>query len=209
MLHEDITTGVILYGLTLDLDQIEGLDAEAYLAFDEIANSIPGITHVVPGDTVYVGDDIWARDTLLGAIALALDPDATPCALNLDRVAEAKASFEAALPKIRELDHPVIQAALAREPALFLTCCGPLPFASLSIGSVIPSSQSGSATYTFHSSQDMNQEWLPEGVDGASIANVEFSDVTKIDLAPERIERWKERVPTLSNPSIYLSVRYD
>ena len=206
MLHQDTTVGVIVYGVQLDLS---GLSEGDYVAFDARVRSVRGVTHVVPGDTVYVDHDIWSKDTILGVTAAIVETYEAPSPFSLDQASRARSSFDALATKLRALGEPLVDAALERAPALYLTSCGPLPFAQLGLGVTIPSDQRGQALHTFQSSQDMDQAWLPEGVDGASIASAEFFDVAELELTAESVGKLGATLSGIQNPRLYISVRYD
>jgi hypothetical protein len=62
----------------------------------------------------------------------------------------------------------------------------------------------------FFSMQNMSQEWGPEGVDGARIAAVEFSDTTRVDLSDEALAPMRAEVEAkLTSPGLFLTARYD
>ena len=55
----------------------------------------------------------------------------------------------------------------------------------------------------------MDQYPMSSGVDGLLIESVEFADIVNVSLNETQLERWKDRVPKISNPGIYLITSYD
>lgn len=229
MLAEEMTYGAIVYGIQLDLSEfVDADDTQSYVDFNNLVSGIDGITHFVPGDSHYVEIDCWCPETLLGVAAAMVSADAAPLPFDPASVDKAKADFEKALSAIQDIDSPIVQAALEEGPKLFIAAIGPLPYASLDLGQLLASGEideddedydedeeeeeidpEEAAIYEFLPSQNTSQEWRPFGVDGISLAAVEFTDTEVLDLAPERLERWKERVSEFEEPKFYLSVRYD
>jgi hypothetical protein len=55
----------------------------------------------------------------------------------------------------------------------------------------------------------LDQEWTEKGVDGVTIGSVEWSDLDKIQLDEERLERLGDKVAKKRNPGLWICVRYD
>jgi len=206
MLFEDITHGALVYGIRIPIDE---LTSDRLRELDALVKSHKPLVFWVPGDTVY-GDP--TGDALLGipiAIVAAYDD---PTEVKLTKFEQAKKQFDAA--KAKHFDKltrksPAIADIAENEPATYLTCCGPLCYATLSYGELWPSDQRDDAEYTFHSFQDMDQMWRSEGVDGITLGTVEYNDLCKIDVNPERIERLGDKVANKKNPALWICVRYD
>lgn len=205
MLFEDITHGALFHGFLVDID---GLDSDALRELETFVRSCAPFRLWMPGDTIY-GDP--AGQAIIGVpVAIAASYDG-PTQVTLDGIAKTREQFESASKKhMAKLSKKYEAIAAADKTAeTYLTCCGPLCYATLSYGELWPSDKSKEAEYTFHSFQDMDQEWTEEGVDGITLGSVEWSDLDKIQLDADRLERLADKVAKKQNPGLWICVRYD
>ena len=205
MLFEDCTYGALFHGFFVNID---GLSHEELRALDALTRSHAPLQLWVPGDTVYGEPD---GDVLIGVPVAIVSSDDGPTQVTLDGIKRTIEQFENALEKHFEKMAEASEAIAAADKtaSTYLTCCGPLCYATLSYGEVWPSDRKDEAEYTFHSFQDMDQMWLPEGVDGVTIGSVEWSNLDKIQLDEERLERLGDKVAKKQNPGLWICVRYD
>jgi hypothetical protein len=206
MLGSEETFGALFHGIELDT---EGLTAEELSALSDAADQLKTLQLWVPGDTVY--GEPTAYRALLGIPARVRSANDDPAQVTLEHLTEAEEAFAGAIDELDALasDYPVVSAARHHDPATYLTCCGPLPYTEMSFGELMSSDDYEDATYTFHSQQNMRQEWAPEGVDGVTIAHVEWDSIAKVQVDEERTERLRDKVATQESPAYWLSVRFD
>lgn len=207
MLFEDITTGALIYGVLID---IEGTTEEEIIELNNLIAATP-LSLFIPGDTVYVPyEDGDLEAGVLGIVAASVCAYETPIEITNTHLANAQKAFERALKKTTaSTKDSRIKAALEEAPTLYLSCCGPLPMSMLVCGARLQRSQSGEAQYQFYGHQDMGQYPMSSGIDGLLIESVGFAEVATVALNGTQIDRWKDRVPKISNPGIYLITSYD
>lgn len=209
MLYEDITTGALLYGYLVD---IENFDEEAMQQLNQDINTIAGITCFVPGDTVNLDfEDIYLTHIIVGIPLLMVESWEPPSPFDLKRIELGKAALGKALPALQKLGetHQCLAQALEETPAIHLSSCGPLSYTALVYGELHPSEERDLAQYQFHSQQNMDQEWHEQGVDGLMVGMADYSDITTVVLGPTHQEQWLERVALKANPQLFMTVRYD
>ncbi len=204
MLHEDITYGAIFYGITIGIDDL----GEELETLNTQVGQSKGLSLWVPGDTVY-GDPYG--DAIIGVMVRLVDSADGPTSFTLADIERAQKSFENARPALEKLakenDH--VAAVMDNTPQTYLTCCGPLSYASLAYGELWDSARKDEVEYTFHSCQDMDQEWHPQGVDGVTLGAVEYDDLHSVDLDEARLERLGDKGAKKQNPQLWICVRYD
>lgn len=207
MLFEDITTGALVHGVLID---IENTTEEEITELNGLISQTP-LTLFIPGDTVYVPyEEGYLESAVLGVIVTSACAYESPVEITNAHLTKAKNAFEQALKKASHLiQDPRIGRVLNTHPALYLSCCGPLPRTMLVCGERLQRDQRRQAHYRFYGHQDMNQSPMNGGVDGELIASAQYADIATVTLNETLINRWQDRVPKLSQPSIYLITSYD
>lgn len=207
MLFEDITTGSLVYGVLID---IEGTTEAEIIALNDLINQTP-LTLFIPGDTVYVPyEDGFLEFGILGISAASVCAYETPVEITNAHLTQAQHAFEQAVKKSPKWGQdPRVETALKETPSFYLNCSGPLPRTMIICGGRLPRSQSGEAQYQFYGHQDMDQRPMIGGIDGLLIERAEFGDIATLYLNDAQVEQWQDRVPKISDPSIYLITSYD
>ncbi|QDG49411.1 hypothetical protein FIV42_01255 [Persicimonas caeni] len=220
MLYCEETTGVVAAGYAVDTGgELTGAQAEEILGAVEQLNEEHGtnIKMIVPGDsaTDHAEDPemaLYAFEVIFGVPAVMASTWGCPAEVSVEAVQDAAAEVEEA-PEAFWSDLAAKVPLLADyefdEPEVYLASFGPLSCAVLAAGVPFPSDDPDEATYEFFSVQDMNQEWLEEGVDGVEIAYVDFTDIASVDLSAEAVGDWLAKVDKLDDPKIYMTLRYD
>ncbi len=218
MLYEEMTTGAMVAARRIDtgepLTSAQAQEVQNALARLNEEHGV-AVTMFVPGDSVTDHEDdpdmeLYTPELYFGFSAIEAVADETPCELTLDacrvakeQLAKVPEAFWTALGAVEGLPHGGMDADL------YLMCYGPLPYAVLAFGVTHPSDDKDAVAYKFFSCQNMDQEWLPEGVDGVEIAGVDYDSVVAVPLSANRLGELARAVGNLESPRLYLTVRYD
>ena len=220
MLYEDLTTGALIAGFVAQVDSITGAEAEALQATLNALNTQHKVRvkMIVPGDSCTdhaenPDEELYASQFVFGLSVAQVNPwdapYAVPAAAPQNALKQAQAIPAAFWDDLREQADSLPSDFAKGSPSLFFTCYGPLPYAALAYGAIIPADDRGSAHYTFFSVQDMDQEWLPDGVDGVRIASCEYTSVSAVDLSEAKLAEYAAKVPEYPDARLYITVRYD
>lgn len=215
MLYEEITTGAVVVGFAVDVEEMPAGDANAMDEALEELNAKHGqkVVMFVAGDSVTDHADcpeepLYAYQLVFGLSAVMSEASDGPCEVSLEKVdqargalAEVPAAFWADLSE--KLPAPVGEG----EPKTFHMSFGPLPFSALVYGRIHPSAQSEAVKHKFFSCQDMDQQWTAEGVDGVRVSSVEYADIAVVDLSAAALEA--VRAEAGEDARLYMTVRYD
>jgi len=228
MLYEDITTGALVLGHSLDKKLTAGRAAEIRSKLDHVnAKHSADVQLFVPGDSVtdHAGDPEMMLSS--SAVYFGLSAEASPCfeaphPVSIERVSATYAKI-AAIPAAFWTDlaadiEELPEGFGAGEPSLYLMCYGPLPQVVLAFGAKHPREERSSAKYKFFTCQDMDQSPLDMGVDGVDVeideiaAYTEFDDalvVPRATFSEGSAAELAAKVPSLDAPGFFLTVRYD
>lgn len=232
MLYEEITTGAVVVGYSVDTgaaltaSQAEGLRRKlAELSSQhrvDVQMFIPGDSSTDHADNPEM--QLSSSKLYFGVVAVSASPDDAPSPIALEQVRAAEARLKAVPASLWTALSEAIDALPSTFgeglPSAFLMCWGPLASAVLAYGVKHPSDEKDSAEYEFFSCQDMDQTWLPEGIDGICVpasddddgdtrASVEFDSVVRLSLTEALLANLATKVPSQDGPALYLTVRYD
>jgi hypothetical protein len=205
MLNAEETAGALVAGRSISL---EGKSYDDVAELAARAKEI-GAEFFVGGDTS--GDSGEEEFMVMGVVGVRIavaDVDGAPVEIT-------RAAIDAGLERAGALNYDGFEEL--GELGTYLLCWGPLPAAGLCAGVRKEAKEEDGyygkpddVQYKYFGMQDMSQHPGSEGVDGVRVGrSVEFADVRRIDLSPAVLAAAFAEVPLLSNPSLFLTARYD
>jgi hypothetical protein len=220
MLYEDTTTSALVAGI-----EFESSEPWTARTAEEIREALAehnrehqtDLELIVPGDSstehsVKPDLALYSWGILIGLVPTMTHAPDGPREVDVD-AAHAALREVAALPQSywRELSerHELLSGIEDKRPRLFLTGFGPLPAAILAVGQRHPTDRRDQTTYKFFGLRRHAHRPDEQGVDGIDIATVDYADFIEVDLSPDAVERWLEKVRKLDEPKLYLGTKDD
>ncbi len=209
-LYATDTTAAIVIGHRIGLDAFALLPERVEALEQALLTALRArdleLTFYVPSDTS-PDREIQAGFVLGRAVVTTAANDWGPSPVDPTALAQSLADF------------PPLDAAFWREalagfegaeaseaPSAYVLSWGPLCYAALCVGVARSKSDPGEPVHKLIANQDMEQEWSSEGIDGVSIASVEFSDIQELSLSPVRD---LAKAAPLTGAGYWLICRYD